>query len=106
MNWWTKFGCKLTGWSSTVLSQCSEASKCQLSKYTSALLILILIWGVTGFCFAQRYIGLPWWACCFVSLFFITIVIMIERQIILTSEHHRIDYGSDRFNYFRPNNVR
>lgn len=86
MNWWTKFGCKLTGWSSEVLSQCSEASKCQLSKYTSALLILILIWGVTGFCFAERYIGLPVWACGFVSLFFITIVIMIERQIILTSE--------------------
>ena len=86
MNWWTKIGCMLTGWSSNVLRQCSEASKCQLSKYTSALLILILIWGVTGFCFAQRYIGLPWWGCCFVSLFFITIVIMIERQIILTSE--------------------
>jgi len=86
MNWWTKFGCKLTGWSSEVLSQCSEASKCQLSKYTSALLILVLIWGVTGFCFAERYIGLPLWACGFVSLFFITIVIMIERQIILTSE--------------------
>ena len=86
MNWWTKFGCKLTGWSSEVLSQCSEASKCQLSKYTSALLILILIWGVTGFCFAERYICLPLWACGFVSLFFITIVIMIERQIILTSE--------------------
>ena len=86
MNLWTKFGCKLTGWSSEVLAQCSEASKCQLSKYTSALLILILIWGVTGFCFAQRYIGLPMWACGFVSLFFITIVIMIERQIILTSE--------------------
>lgn len=68
------------------MSQCSEASKCQLSKYTSALLILILIWGVTGFCFAQRYIGLPMWACGFVSLFFITIVIMIERQIILASE--------------------
>ena len=86
MNWWALLGCKLTGWSSEVLAQCSEASRCQLSKYTSALLILILIWGVTGFCFAQRYIGLPWWACGFVSLFFITIVIMIERQIILTSE--------------------
>lgn len=86
MNWWIKIGCKLTGWSSEVLSQCSEASRCQLSKYTSALLILIIIWGVTGFCFAQRYIGLPIWACGFVSLFFITIVIMIERQIILTSE--------------------
>ena len=86
MNWWIKFGCMLTGWRSSVLSQCSEASKCQLSKYTSAMLILILIWGVTGFCFAQRYIGLPTWACGCVSLFFITIVIMIERQIILTSE--------------------
>lgn len=86
MNWWTKLGCKLTGWSCEVLAQCSEASKCQLSKYTSALLILIIIWGITGFCFAQRYIGLPVWACGFVSLFFITIVIMIERQIILTTE--------------------
>ena len=86
MNWWILFGCKLTGWSSEVLAQCSEASRSQLSKYTSALLILILIWGVTGFCFAQRYIGLPWWACLVVSLFFVTIVIMIERQIILASE--------------------
>ena len=86
MNWWIKLGCKLTGWSSEVLAQCSEASRCQLSKYTSALMILILIWSVTGFCFAQRYIGLPVWGCCIVSLFFITIVIMIERQIILTTD--------------------
>ena len=86
MNWWSIFGCKLTGWSSEVLSQCSEASRCQLNKYTSALMILILIWSVTGFCFAQRYIGLPIWGCCLVSLFFITIVVMIERQIILTTE--------------------
>lgn len=85
MNWWIKLGCKLTGWSSEVLSQCSEASRCQLNKYMSALLILIMIWGVTGFCFAQRYIGLPVWACGFVSLFFITIVVMIERQIILAN---------------------
>lgn len=84
MNWWNKFGCKLTGWSATVLAQCSEASRQQLSKYTSALLILMLIWSVTGFCFAQRYIGLPVGACCLVSLFFVTIVVMIERQIILT----------------------
>ncbi len=86
MNWWSKFGCKLTGWSAEVLAQCSEASRCQLKKYTSALMILIHIWGVTGFCFAQRYIGLPIWGCCLVSVFFITIVIMIERQIILTTE--------------------
>lgn len=84
MSWWTKFGCMLTGWNADVLAECSEASRSQLSKYTSAMVILIMVWGVTGFCFAQRYIGLPYWACSFVSLFFITIVVMIERQIILT----------------------
>ncbi|MBD5419910.1 MAG: DUF4407 domain-containing protein [Bacteroides sp.] len=86
MSLWNKFGCLLTGWSYSTLEQCSEASRCQLSKYTSALMILILIWSVTGFCFAQRYIGLPVWGCAIVSLFFITIVIMIERQIILTTK--------------------
>ena len=83
MNWWIKLGCKLTGWSSSVLSQCSEASKTQLSKYTSALLILMIAWSITGFCFAQRYIGLPIWGCILVSLVFVTIVVMIERQILL-----------------------
>lgn len=86
MNWWMKFGCKLTGWNSTVLEQCSAASKAQLSKYTSALLILMVIWSITGFCFAQRYIGLPIWGCLLVSLVFVTIVIMIERQILLATE--------------------
>ena len=83
MNWWIKLGCKLTGWSSSVLNQCSEASKTQLSKYTSALLILMIVWSITGFCFAQRYIGLPIWGCILVSLVFVTIVVMIERQILL-----------------------
>ena len=83
MNWWLKLGCGLTGWNSTLLAQCSEASKSQLSKYTSALLILMIVWSITGFCFAQRYIGLPVWGCAIVSLIFVTIVVMIERQIIL-----------------------
>ena len=84
MKLWTNIGCMLTGWNKNLLSQCSEASRSKLNKYTSALIILILMWGVTGFCFAQRYIGLPSWGCALVSLFFITIVVMIERQIILT----------------------
>lgn len=83
MNWWIKLGCKLTGWNSSVLSQCSEASKSQLNKYTSALLILMIVWSITGFCFAQRYIGLPIWGCALVAMVFVTIVIMIERQILL-----------------------
>lgn len=83
MNWWIKLGCKLTGWNASVLSQCSEASKSQLSKYMSALLILMIVWSIIGFCFAQRYIGLPVWGCILVAIVFVTIVIMIERQILL-----------------------
>ena len=83
MNWWIKLGCKLTGWNSSVLSQCSEASKSQLNKSTSALLKLMIVWSITGFCFAQRYIGLPIWGSALVAILFVTIVIMIERQILL-----------------------
>lgn len=83
MSWWIKFGCKLTGWNENVLGQCSEASKSQLNKYTSALLILMIVWSIIGFCFAQRYIGLPVWGCALVSMVFVTIIVMIERQILL-----------------------
>lgn len=83
MSWWLKFGCKLTGWNENVLEQCSEVSKSQLSKYTSALLILMIVWSIIGFCFAQRYIGLPIWGCILVSVVFLTIIVMIERQILL-----------------------
>lgn len=86
MNWWTKFGCKLTGWNPVLLAQCSVASRSQLSKYTSALLILIVIWSITGFCFAQRYMELPMWGCSMVSIIFVVVVIMIERQILLTTK--------------------
>lgn len=76
----------MTGWRYNVLSQSTEASKSQLSKYTSALMILMMVWSITGYCFAQRYIELPIWACALVSLFFVLVVINIERQIILATE--------------------
>ena len=66
------------------MAQCSEASYKHLKKYTAALLILIILWGFTGFCFAQRYVGAPLWGCVLSALIFIVIVIQIERQIILT----------------------
>lgn len=93
MKLWTNIGCMLTGWNKNLLSQCSEASQSKLKKYTSALTILIILWGVTGFCFAQRYIGLPTWGCAMVSLCFITIVVMIERQIILTGGKSKFTIG-------------
>ncbi|EFV68204.1 hypothetical protein HMPREF9011_01386 [Bacteroides sp. 3_1_40A] len=44
------------------------------------------IWSVTGFCFAQRYMELPVWGCIMVSIIFVIVVIMIERQILLTTK--------------------
>ena len=84
MNAWLRLGCFLTGWNSNILAQCSEASYKHLKKYTAALLILMILWGFTGFCFAQRYVHAPLWGCILSSVIFITIIVQIERQIILT----------------------
>lgn len=84
MNWWLRLGCYLTGWNSKILSQCSEASYKHLKKYTAALLILMILWGFTGFCFAQRYVHAPFWGCIVSAFIFVTVIVQIERQIILT----------------------
>lgn len=93
MKWWIKFGCFLTGWNSKILACCSEASFKHLKKYTSALLILIILWAFTGYCFADRYIGAPWWGCLVMALIFVIIIIQIERQIILTVGSNRYTGG-------------
>ena len=90
MSWWLRLGCFLTGWNSKILAQCSEASYKHLKKYTAALLILMILWGFTGFCFAQRYVHAPLWGCVLSSLIFITIIVQIERQIILTVGNNKV----------------
>ena len=74
----------LVGWNSKLLSSCSEASHKKLKKYVSALIILIMLWSFTGYCFAERYLHAPLWGCIVVSAVFVMTVIQIERQIILT----------------------
>ena len=85
MNWWQKFGCFLIGWNPKILMNCTEASHKALKKYTASILILVFIWGATGYCFAERYLTVTtWWGCALTALSFIIIVIQIERQVILT----------------------
>ncbi len=83
-NWWTKLGCLLTGWNYQILGNCTESSRKQLKKYTSAILILVILWAFIGYSFAERYVRTPWWGSLIVSIIFVIIVIQIERQIILT----------------------
>ncbi|MDR2065281.1 MAG: DUF4407 domain-containing protein [Prevotellaceae bacterium] len=84
MNLWIRTGCFLTGWNRHLLKSCSEASYKHLKKYTAALVILIILWAFTGYCFAERYVQSPWWGCALSSFIFVVVVIQIERQIILT----------------------
>lgn len=87
--WWIKIGCFLTGWNLKILESCTEASRKQLKKYCSAILILIILWAFIGYSFTERYIHASWPGCIVSALIFVIIVIQIERQIILTVGRNR-----------------
>ncbi len=50
---WLKFGCFLSGHNYKILSECSEASKRDQKKITSALVIIALIRSIIGFIFSS-----------------------------------------------------
>lgn len=79
-----RIGCWLIGWNPEILANCRESSFRSMKKYISAMIILAFIWGIIGFCFAERYIGIEsWYGQCIVAAVFITIIFCIERFIIL-----------------------
>jgi hypothetical protein len=81
---WIRFGCFLTGYNCKLLRQCSEASYKKLKKYTSAMLIVMIIWGAVGFMMAGEYFRMEFWSALIVGLVAVFMVIQIERQIILS----------------------
>lgn len=84
MNIFTKLGCYLIGWNPVILKDCGEASHRMLKRYISAIVILSIIWGAIGFCFAERYMGIESLiGKIATSLIFILVIICIERFIIL-----------------------
>ncbi len=92
-----KYGCFLIGWNYEILSQCGEASKRQFFKLLSAIMIMMLLWGTIGYCFANNYIfhsentGIEYvFYKMLVSMFFIFLIVNIERVIILTVGKARI----------------
>lgn len=81
----TKIGCFLIGWRADILKECGEASHRTFKRYISAVIILSFIWGTIGFCFADKYINIDsLYGKILISCAFITIIICIERFIILT----------------------
>ena len=78
-------GCFLIGWDKNILKECGEASYRQFRKLLSAIFIMMVLWGTIGYCFADRYINIE--SCILkicVSIAFMSIVLCVERVIILT----------------------
>lgn len=94
MNIFTKIGCRLIGWDAQILSTCGEASKRQFRKLLSALSIMMILWGTVGFCFARNYMNISnVFGCIGVALAFMTIILCIERVIILSVGKNRLMPG-------------
>lgn len=85
MKWWYRVGCFLTGWNPEILKNSSEASRRLLARYTSALMILIILWAFIGYCFTSKYVKASELICSISAFIFALIIIQIERQIILAN---------------------
>ena len=84
-NWWLRFGCFVIGYNYELLEECGEASRKSVKKYTSAMLIVIIIWIANGYNFATIYVKKDSiFAGLVAALICSIIIVQIERQIILT----------------------
>ena len=87
----TKMGCALIGWNMVILNECGEASHRQFRKLLSAILIMMILWGTIGYCFADRYINIDNLTFkIVVAVVFMVIVLCVERVIILTVGRARL----------------
>jgi len=85
-----KIGCQLIGWDANILSTCGEASKRQFRKLISAVSIMMILWGTVGYCFADNYLNISSiFGRIGVALVFMTIILCIERVIILSVDKNR-----------------
>lgn len=85
-DWWLKFGCFLTGFNYNLVKNSSEQSSKNVRKYTSAMLLIILVWFFIGFSFATRYLHLELWGGIIGGVIMSFVIIQIERIIILSTK--------------------
>ncbi|MEP7080971.1 MAG: DUF4407 domain-containing protein [Ginsengibacter sp.] len=93
-NWWLKLGCFLTGYNYRIVKNSSEVAAKAVKRYTSALLIVGILWAFIGYTFTKRYLHGGEWGSIAGALIFVIIIIQIERQIILSMTPSKMLYIS------------
>lgn len=86
---WLKIGCFLTGYNYVILQGCSESSIKRVLRYTSAMLIICILWAFIGYTFTSRYLKTPWLLSITGAIVMVIIVIQIERQVILSNKTNK-----------------
>ena|SRR5690606_16169088 len=85
-DWWLKFGCFLTGFNYKLIKNSSEQSSKNVRKYTSAMLLIVLIWFFIGYSFATRYLHLELGGGLIGGFIMCFVIVQIERIIILSTK--------------------
>jgi len=89
---WIRFGCFITGFNYSIIQHSSEVSAKSVKRYTSAILIVSILWAFIGFVFTKRYLFGNTFACIAGAAIMVVIVIQIERQIIMSITPNRLLY--------------
>jgi hypothetical protein len=84
-DWWIKFGCFLTGYNYSIIRNSSEIAAKTVKRYTSALIIICIIWAFIGYTFTDRYLRAGTVGSIIGAIVMVTIIIQVERQIILAT---------------------
>lgn len=93
-NWWIRFGCFLTGYNYQIVNSSSEIAAKAVKRYTSAMLIVCIIWSFIGYVFTDRYLHAGNLGALAGGVVLVVIIIQIERQIILSITPSKMLYIS------------
>lgn len=89
-----KILCKFIGWNHTLLNECGEASHGHLKKLSGALMLMLLMWAVIGYTFANNFLNIESMnGKLSMAAGFAFVVWIIERIIILTVGRPRLMMG-------------
>jgi len=83
-NYWVRFGCFLTGYNYRIVMNSSEIAVKAVKRYTSAILIVCILWAFIGYVFTERYLHANLIGSIFGALILVFIIVQVERQIILS----------------------